>query len=70
MFSRAKDKKILKRFGSRLRQMAKVNLYHVNKFSPKLSFAVHYFYRKICSFTLVYPLALSWTVFICLFSIL
>ena len=33
-----------------LRQTAKVNLYHVTKFSPYLSFTVHCFYTKISSF--------------------
>lgn len=31
----------------------KINLYYVTKFSLNLSLTVHYFYKKICSFTLV-----------------
>lgn len=41
------------RFESRLRQTAKMNLYHVIKFSFLLSFTVHYLFKNIVSFTLV-----------------
>ena len=32
-------------------KMANVNLYHVTKFCPQLSFTVYYFYTKISGFT-------------------
>lgn len=50
--------------------MANVNLQHVTKFSLKLCPTAHFFYPKVSTFTLLFSIALLWTVFLSTFSIL
>ena len=47
-----------------------MNLYHVTKFSPNLSFSVYYLYTKISGFTPVLSIRIVLDSFYCLFSIL
>ena len=54
----------------RKKKTANVNFYHATKFSPLLSFTVHYFYKNVSCFTPVLSIRIVLTYLTCVFSIL